>query len=201
MNDSFADMIRIMEEIKLSSHVNGIHRNELYGLAHFKPHYCDSAIYLDVGTNMGNSAIIMASAIKHQGINIPSLVYTVDNYCESKTPEKDMETARRNMSSFGIDHLLSIHVSDALEFINSLKDESIDMVFDDASHDYLSTYKRLNAYIPKMKKNSLIAGHDYYVNFHTVVKAVEDFRRNHSAILSSLTGIPGMFWMFCKLEA
>lgn len=200
-NNNYRDMLDIMNGIGLESHVNGQQRKILYGLAWFKLHYNTSAIYLDVGTNMGNSAITMSSAIKHQDVKIPSKVYTVDDYSESKDLENDMNLARKNMSAFGIGDLLSIHVGDDIKFINTLQDDSIDMVLDDSNHSYQKTLDRLRAYVPKMGKNSVIIAHDYYVNFAPVVKAVEDFRKEFADILSTLVVDSGLCWMFCKLEA
>lgn len=197
-NTDFKTMVNMMSSFE--SHVNGQQRRELYGLAWYKLHYSDSATYLDVGTNLGNSAITMASAIKHQAVNIPAKVYTVDNYSESENPELDIETARENIHLLGVDDLVEIHVGDDLPFINSLPDGSIDMVFDDTDHGYLPTFQRLCAYMPKMNTNSLIAGHDYYVNFPSIIKAVEDFRSKYQDRLSALVYDTGMFWMFCNLE-
>lgn len=199
-NNNYGDMIDIMNSIGLASGVNGAQRKILYGLAWFKLHYNPSAIYLDVGTRMGNSAITMASAIKHQKRKIPRKVYTVDDYSESEDPAGDITLARENMSIFGLNDLLSIHVGDDIEFIHTLQDRSIDMVFDDSDHSYQRTLNRLRTYIPKMGKNSVIIAHDYYINFASVIKAVEDFRREFADILSTLVIDNGICWMFCNIE-
>lgn len=197
-NNNIGEMFEIMTEIELDTGVNGAQQSELYSLAWYKAHYTPSAIYLDVGTFNGNCAIVMASALKHQGLAIPSKVYTVDNYSSETI---GLEKSKSNISCFGIDNLVSAHEADAVEFVNSLHDGAIDMVFDDAGHSYADTFARLTAYAPKMNRNSLIVGHDYYPNFPGVIKAVEDFRRVHKSTVSALRGIPGMFWMFFNLEA
>jgi len=200
-NDNFGDMQQIMIDLALDGLVNGKQKETLYSWAKYKLHNSSSAIYLDVGTNKGNSAIIMASALKHQDPDVPAKVYTVDNYCKSKTPEADIETAKRNISAFDIDDLVSIHIADDMEFIGSLPDSSVDMVFDDSDHSYDATLNRLRAYLPKMNKTSLIVGHDFYIDGPSVVRAVGDFRKENEDIVSILTIDCGMFWMFCKLEA
>ena len=98
------------------------------------------------------------------------------------------------------DDLISFNVSDDITFINSLPDGIIDMVFDDSNHTYKATLARLRAYIPKMNKNSLIVGHDYYINFPGIIKAVDEFRMEFKDILCGLGSISGMFWMYCNVE-
>lgn len=51
-------------------------------------------------------------------------------------------------------------------------DRTLDFVFIDASHDYESVCRDLQAWIPKVKPNSLICGHD--LHFPGVVKALEE---------------------------
>ena len=40
-------------------------------------------------------------------------------------------------------------------------DESIDFVFIDADHSYESVKKDIEAWLPKIRKNGIISGHDY----------------------------------------
>lgn len=54
------------------------------------------------------------------------------------------------------------------------QDEYFDFIFIDAAHDYDNVMKDLNAWYPKLKKNGIIGGHDYYDN-NGVVKAVNNF--------------------------
>jgi predicted O-methyltransferase YrrM len=205
-NNNYADMIKIMQDIKLSSLVNGVQLNNLYGLAWFKSHYTDTAIYLDTGTNVGNSAIVMASALKHQKLPKPVKVYTVDdfqygdfNYDSSVDRDSAIAKAKYNLSQFGIDDIIEFHVENDLDFINSLPDHTLDMVFDDSGHTYKETFDRLCAYIPKMNDNSLILVHDYYVNFYPVIKAVNDFKKRFSDIVVEYGVIEGMSCLLCNV--
>ncbi len=167
INNNYDDMMTIMQDIGLVSLVNGSQRRKIYNWAWYKLHWSTTANYLDVGTNQGNSAIAMASALRHQNPTIPARVYTVDNYSQflQGTKNQSIEKARFNMSQFGLNDILSIHVGDDIEFIQSLPDNSIDMVFDDSDHAYLTTLNRLRNYVPKMNTNSIITGHDYFLDF------------------------------------
>jgi uncharacterized protein YkvS len=94
--------------------------------------------------------------------------------------------------------MVTIHVGNDIEFVNSLPDNSIDMVFDDSYHSYYATLDRLNSYIPKLNDNSLIVVHDYYVNHPAIIKAVQDFVCDHKDITFGLNCLDGMGWFFCK---
>lgn len=68
-------------------------------------------------------------------------------------------------------------------------DESLDFVFIDAGHDYESVKKDLVSWLPKIKKNGVIAGHDYY---HEPVK-----RAVHE-IIGSENITQGTCWIHLK---
>jgi len=52
-------------------------------------------------------------------------------------------------------------VSDSIAAAEKFDDESIDFLFIDGCHEYPYTENELKVWLPKMKKNSVIAGHDY----------------------------------------
>jgi hypothetical protein len=54
------------------------------------------------------------------------------------------------------------------------QNSSVDFVFIDAAHDYVSVQKDINAWLPKMKPNSILAGHDYGNSETQVKKAVDN---------------------------
>jgi len=211
-NNNVQDMYNIMESIGLYSLVNGNQRSTLYGLAWFNAQYRDTAIYIDVGTYNGCSAIVMASALKHQKLSIPQKVYTVDNYNYDNyffshysydhiyySKQAIIEKIKDNFSHFCIDDIIEFHVEDDIEFIQSLPDHSIDMVFDDSGHNYEHTLNRLRNYIPKMNDNSLIVCHDYYVDGYSVIKAIKDFEKEFPHIVTNYGVIEGMYCGICNL--
>ena len=60
--------------------------------------------------------------------------------------------------------------------VNSIADQSLDMVYIDASHIYESVKADISDYFPKLKKSGLLCGHDYFTfsNFG-VIRAVDEF--------------------------
>ena len=62
------------------------------------------------------------------------------------------------------------------EAINLFPDEYFDFIYIDTSHIYDQTKKELNLSFKKIKKNGIIAGHDYNQQwFPGVVQAVNEF--------------------------
>ena len=78
---------------------------------------------------------------------------------------------------------LNIIRDNSLNACNIFKNNSLDFVFIDASHDYESVLKDIKAWFPKMKPNSIIAGHDYTWN-EEVKKAVDTFFKGKNFIES-----------------
>lgn len=59
------------------------------------------------------------------------------------------------------------------EGANWFKDGSVDILFVDAGHSYEAVKKDIEAWLPKMKPNGIIAGHDYH-SWEGVKKAVDE---------------------------
>ena len=80
----------------------------------------------------------------------------------------------------------------ALEF----EDGYFDMIYIDTDHSYATTRDELAAYLPKMKPDGIIAGHDYSLgNWVTgyrygVIEAVHEFCVAHDWELLYLTAEP-----------
>ena len=62
--------------------------------------------------------------------------------------------------------------SDTASAVHSFDNESVDMVFVDASHDYESVKADIQAWLPIIRKGGIMAGHDYCENFPGVPAAV-----------------------------
>lgn len=58
------------------------------------------------------------------------------------------------------------------EAAQHFEDESIDFIFIDADHVYEAVKKDIAAFLPKMKKGSLISGHDFNWQHPGVLRAV-----------------------------
>lgn len=58
---------------------------------------------------------------------------------------------------------------------NKFENESIDVLYVDGDHSYSAVKKDLELFCPKVKKQGIIAGHDYANDMPEVVSAVNDF--------------------------
>ncbi|KAA5535421.1 class I SAM-dependent methyltransferase [Roseiconus nitratireducens] len=54
------------------------------------------------------------------------------------------------------------------------RDRSLDFVFIDAAHDYESVKRDIQAWKPKIKRDGILAGHDYHPEWPGVVRAVDE---------------------------
>lgn len=81
------------------------------------------------------------------------------------------EWRMRNPRLLGEVSVLAMKTSDAAPLIAN---ESLDMVYVDASHDYASVKEDIENWLPKVKRGGFIAGHDWHLEHFGVVRAVVD---------------------------
>lgn len=62
----------------------------------------------------------------------------------------------------------------SLDICKNFEDDFFDFIFIDAAHDYQNVYDDIKNWYPKLKKNCIIGGHDYYYT-NEVARAVNDF--------------------------
>ena len=97
------------------------------------------------------------------GIENLSDLFTVDI-------EKDFDTMCKSYPN--INKIKATSATAASLFDN----HSLDMVYIDGDHSYLSVMEDLSLWINKIKESGWIAGHDYSSEFHpNVIKAVNDY--------------------------
>ncbi len=63
---------------------------------------------------------------------------------------------------------------DSFDRARDFEDNSIDFCFIDANHTYEYVSRDIAAYLPKMKKGGVIAGHDYNMSHPGVIQAVNE---------------------------
>jgi len=134
--------------------------------------------FVEVGTWKGMSACYMAVEIINSNKNIkfdcvdtweyvPTSIEITENQCAGL-----FDIFLENIKP--VNHVINIVKSTSWEAANKYEDKSLDFVFIDAAHDYESVIKDLNGWFPKIKKNGIIAGHDYHFNVG-VYPAVNEF--------------------------
>jgi predicted O-methyltransferase YrrM len=136
----------------------------------------NKSILIEVGVAYGKSINYLASKCKENGI--APKIYAVDLFLGTKGERKgtyanDMfEQFVHNVHACKNNDLIETIIKDSSEAASDFKNGSIDFVFIDAAHDYESVKKDLIAWLPKVKKTGMIAGHD--IDAAGVYKAVEE---------------------------
>ncbi len=96
------------------------------------------------------------------------------------------EEHKKLMSEYESDDSVEIIKSSTIDFLNSIENDSLDVVYIDADHDYLPVKNDLILSYQKVKTNGLICGHDYVP--HTQAKrAVDDFCNENNLTINYLT--------------
>lgn len=87
---------------------------------------------------------------------------------------------------FKNDENIEIIQNSTIEFLNTLEDNSLDMVYIDADHSYNSVLNDLKLSYKKVKTNGYICGHDYVPNTDAE-KAVNKFCEEYNLTIKYLT--------------
>lgn len=104
---------------------------------------------VEVGTRYGDLAFEVIKAR-------PDLFLTVVDNWEGKFADGEHICRQKLMGQNVLIHKGSS--IDAAKFFNA---ESLDLVYIDAAHDYLSVRDDIQAWWPKVKRGGIISGHDY----------------------------------------
>lgn len=132
-------------------------------------HFPSGATFVEVGVWQGKSICYLAETI--QAANKQIWLYAVDTW--KWMGEKKLKPVVEenngdmfpvfisNMKSAGVESMIKPIRSDSAEAAKRFKDESLDFIFIDAGHSADSIRKDLHAWAPKLKKDGIIAGHDY----------------------------------------
>jgi hypothetical protein len=132
--------------------------------------------FVEVGVWKGTSAAYMGVEIINSGKKIKfdcidPFIPVGDEMPEFKITHEDLKnTFINNMKPLeGYYNLITIGSPECTKVYN---DKSIDFVFIDGDHSYNAVIKDIEAWLPKMKSGSILAGHDY--GFPEVKKACHD---------------------------
>lgn len=122
--------------------------------------------FVEVGSWKGMSAAFMAVEIINSGKNIK--FDCVDIWADEPYLQDN------NQDLFGMDlmnkflentkpvaHIINAIRNDSVEASKLYEDASIDFIFIDGDHSYEGVKRDINAWLPKMKPNSILSGHDY----------------------------------------
>jgi hypothetical protein len=81
----------------------------------------------------------------------------------------------RELRRRGLERVAYTICEDSAVAAHDIRDNSVDFVFIDASHDYESVMADITAWLPKVRRGGVLAGHDYLLpNFPGVIRAVDE---------------------------
>lgn len=133
--------------------------------------------FVEVGSWKGRSSAHMAVEIANSNKDIR--FYCVDTWEGSKEHQSQdlsnlYQTFLDNMRPVER-HYFPLKLT-SLEASRKFRDESLDFVFLDASHEYEDVREDILAWLPKVKPGGVLAGHDYYLghNYFPGVKRAAD---------------------------
>lgn len=136
---------------------------------------------VEVGSWVGESAIAMQSALGKAG----GVVHCVDTWEGSRTDwtgeiSKQLgddgvyEHFLKNVGDL-IDKKIRVHRGDSVDVANSFSyPQEADIVFLDASHDYKSVARDIEAWLPHVAEHGVLCGHDMCNQFPGVERAVKE---------------------------
>lgn len=155
----------------------------------------DDYVLVEVGCLLGRSACYLGE--KLQALGKKTTLLCVDSWPSTYMwgPEKataleaPFETFYANVRQSGLlKTIVPIRAKStwAAQFVKN----GLDFVFIDAEHDYKSCAEDIKAWLPKIRKGGVIAGHDYDGSFQGVVRAVDEAFKKKATIR-------GRSWVYC----
>lgn len=153
--------------------------------------FSDGSKFVEIGSWKGRSAAFMAVEIINSGKKIQ--FDCVDNWEFISGLQNDIEQHLFGNDIYSeflhniepVNHVINPVKSISWEAANQYEDSSLDFIFIDAAHDYVSVKKDILAWLPKLKKDGVIAGHDYTDDHPGVIKAVDEVFGNIKKIGTS----------------
>lgn len=131
--------------------------------------FTDGMTFVETGVFLGSDITVFGLRCKQRKV-YPRIV-AVDNFLSENISEASKNYVGvhsdfkgsfiKNLQLNGLDHMVDIIEGDSVEAAGQFEDESINFLFLDSNHEYDFVMRELLAYLPKMKKDSVVAGHDF----------------------------------------
>ncbi|MCA9474062.1 MAG: class I SAM-dependent methyltransferase [Nitrospira sp.] len=156
--------------------------------------YPNFRVFVELGVWKGHSLSFLAARVKHrEGVKL----YGVDLFERWTRPPNEQaakelpsiyRTYDANLRKAGVRDIVTDLRGLSWEMSDRFEDRSVDFVFVDADHSYESVKKDLLAWLPKIRKGGVFAGHDYCQPTAGVRQAVNE-------VLGEVKTVEGDVWM------
>jgi predicted O-methyltransferase YrrM len=152
----------------------------------------DGAKFVEIGVWKGGSTAYMGVEIYNSGKKIHyDAIDTFEGSREHGQVVGLYEEAVQNLKPLIDLNVVNIIRGHSQDVVSKYQDETIDFCFIDGSHEYEDVKKDIMAYLPKVKKGGILAGHDYDAIWNGVIQAVDE-------ILVKVEIVNGS-WIFYKI--
>lgn len=138
----------------------------LFGLACHVPKEC---VMVELGTFRGMATAALCLADHER-------VLTVDNYSMQHHGESSFEIARANLS--GLDFHPLFWVADSHVVPNYITKPFVGLLFIDTDHRDVILKREIDAWLPFLAHDAVIAMHDYTPRYPTMMPFIDSYFRN-----------------------
>lgn len=132
-----------------------------------KSNIMSNMVIVEVGTHSGDTSVDYLPILK--SINGKSIL--IDWFLGSEgvvgphaqglyTHDQLLDMLKVRIQQIGCEDMVAIYDCSSLEAATRIDDDSIDICFIDADHRYEHVKKDIMAYLPKVKENGFLCGHD-----------------------------------------
>jgi len=138
-------------------------------VANFK----DGAVFVELGSFAGASACFMAEQIEQSGKDIT--LYCVDlwnNMIFVNVEGSIFHEFWTNVYNCGFEQIVRPIQADSALAAGLFGNGSVDFVYVDGDHSYKGCWRDIVAWLPKLKKDGWMGGHDYNQEVEKVVKDI-----------------------------
>lgn len=154
----------------------------------------DNGIFVECGAWLGKSSSFLCDYAKNR-----IQIFIVDTW---KGSQNELNTYHKLATQTDIYKIFLENMGDrkftpirknSVEASKDFKDESCDVVYIDMEHTYEAVLQDIEHWLPKVKPQGYIAGHDYVSRTNGVIKAVDEkFTKDKIKIIDNGT------WIFKK---
>ena len=129
---------------------------------------------IEIGSYMGESTMLFASSGLFNRITCIDPFEGDEEFNHLFNYTWDEVYSEFLMNTRYFNDIITHHKNFSHEINHIYKDKAYDFIYLDGSHKYEDVKKDLELYLPKLKDDGIISGHDYQVHFGGVMKAVDE---------------------------
>ena len=157
--------------------------DKIFGFFNFQDVYSDmvnkfdtNSHFIEIGGFLGCSSVYMGVEIFNSGKNIKFDVIDKWDFNWKMEDGREVYTYTEFLKNIEpLKEIINPIKAFSKDIGKNYEDETIDFIFIDADHEYDGVMNDIKIWYPKVKKNGIIAGHDYVESFSGVIKSVKEY--------------------------